>query len=337
MTVKDLAGLYESSPATSRRRFPRDALNSDDYIPKDSSATPADSLSMPALPPPSPARFIQKFSYRKSSQENATTDVVADSDSLTNTTLNDNSKETDISVDITALTTKETDTFLLTRSKTLFNSSSADEHRSLLVRDYHLPPESSTTSPAHKMASSSSLTLVNQRRLLNHSPVPATVVFSRHAAPLYLPKLDNYLASLSSPSFPSLNRAGIEPVMFPPMDKLVASGKSVEDLENNSKVTPAWRNRKSILGSAVNLMLGFMGSSALSTFYSLQGLSNTVQVFALILSTIGELYLPTTSMGDIFLISFAVPLKGKHLEDKWRQLFLGTMSVIVINIAFLDF
>lgn len=126
MTVKDLAGLYESSPATSRRRFPRDALNSDDYIPKDSSATPADSLSMPALPPPSPARFIQKFSYRKSSQENATTDVVADSDSLTNTTLNDNSKETDISVDITALTTKETDTFLLTRSKTLFNSSSAD-------------------------------------------------------------------------------------------------------------------------------------------------------------------------------------------------------------------
>lgn len=187
------------------------------------------------------------------------------------------------------------------------------------------------------MASSSSLTLVNQRRLLNHSPVPATVVFSRHAAPLYLPKLDNYLASLSSPSFPSLNRAGIEPVMFPPMDKLVASGKSVEDLENNSKVTPAWRNRKSILGSAVNLMLGFMGSSALSTFYSLQGLSNTVQVFALILSTIGELYLPTTSMGDIFLISFSVPLKGKHLEDKWRQLFLGTMSVIVINIAFLDF
>jgi hypothetical protein len=46
------------------------------------------------------------------------------------------------------------------------------------------------------------------------------------------------------------------------------------------------------------------GSSALASFYSLQGLVNTVQVFALLLSTI---------------------LGQDGVYDKWRQIVLGTM------------
>ncbi|KAF5385209.1 hypothetical protein D9615_001490 [Tricholomella constricta] len=142
-----------------------------------------------------------------------------------------------------------------------------------------------------------------------HYPIPSTLVFSRDAPPLHLPKLDKHLSSLPLPDFTS-DRSG---AMFSPMDKLAESGKSLDDLESNSSVAPAWRNRKTLLGSTVNAVLGFTGSSALASFYSLQGLFNTVQIFALILSTI---------------------VGGQDLEDKWRKLFLGTIpNVLALNFA----
>ncbi|KAJ7630901.1 hypothetical protein FB45DRAFT_833713 [Roridomyces roridus] len=140
-----------------------------------------------------------------------------------------------------------------------------------------------------------------------HTPIPATVVFARNAPPLYLPKLDAYLSKITPPSF-----SGKEPTMFPPMERLAQSGSTIEDLEYNFKIAPWYRNRDTILGSALSLVLGVTGSSAVTTFYSLQGFNNAVQVFALILSTL-------------------VPV-GSNIGNKWRQLFLGTIpNIIALN------
>ncbi|KAF8078666.1 hypothetical protein FPV67DRAFT_71140 [Lyophyllum atratum] len=135
-------------------------------------------------------------------------------------------------------------------------------------------PSSTSSIPVHRSQS---------RHGRKHIPIPSTVVFSRDAPSLYLPKLDRILSSLPLPAFHDNSKA-----MFSPMNKLAESGKSLDDLETNKTVAPAWRNRKTLLGSTVNIVLGFTGSSALASFYSLQGLLNTIQIFALILSTIGE-------------------------------------------------
>ncbi|TFK41203.1 hypothetical protein BDQ12DRAFT_768018 [Crucibulum laeve] len=148
----------------------------------------------------------------------------------------------------------------------------------------------------------------------SHTPVAASLVFSRKAAPLYLPRLDTHLSSFPRTVLSESFEDG-KPKMFPPMYQLAKTGKTIDDLEANSSPAPAWRNRKTILGSAVNAVIGLLGSSALASFYSLQGLINTVQVFALILSTI-------------------VPLGGQNVEDKWRKLFLGTIpNVLALNFA----
>jgi hypothetical protein len=93
-----------------------------------------------------------------------------------------------------------------------------------------------------------------------HKPVPAITVFSRSAAPLYLPKLDEYISSLPIPGFSKSSRRDPngKPLMFTPMDRLAASGKSLEDLEMNKSVSPGWRNRSTIFGSLVSLVLGVL-------------------------------------------------------------------------------
>ncbi len=120
-----------------------------------------------------------------------------------------------------------------------------------------------------------------------HTPIAATVIFAPGAPRLHLPKLDAYISTLEQPTFLQKGSRWEKDKMFPPMDKLAASGRSIEDLETNSKIAPPWRNRQTILANAVNTVLGFTGSSALAAFYSLQGLANTLQIFALILSTVG--------------------------------------------------
>ena len=140
-----------------------------------------------------------------------------------------------------------------------------------------------------------------------HRPVPAPTLFGRNAAPLYLPKLDKYLSSLPAPEFTRWTGSGKEKdvPMFPPMDQLAASKRTIDDLEHNSTVTPVWRDRNfwfslandAVIGIVVRLPLVFLqshpndhaqGSSALAPFYSVQGLIDTLQIFALLLSTIGS-------------------------------------------------
>lgn len=93
-------------------------------------------------------------------------------------------------------------------------------------------------------------------RFGRHTPVAATAVFSRDAPPLYLPKLDNYIASIPSPNF-SKKIPG-EKGMFPPMGELSKLKTSLDDLETNARRLPAWRNRTTILGSTVNFVIGLM-------------------------------------------------------------------------------
>ncbi|KAG7450562.1 uncharacterized protein BT62DRAFT_884109 [Guyanagaster necrorhizus] len=148
-----------------------------------------------------------------------------------------------------------------------------------------------------------------------HMPVPVTTFFARKAAPLHLPRLDKYLSSLPLPDFLQDDSKWDKKSMFPPMDRLALTGCSLDDLETNSKVPASWKDRKTILGSAVGIVLGVTGSSALATYYSLQGLTNTVQIFALILNTIA-------------------PVKGSQVLSEWRRLFLGTIpNIIALNFA----
>jgi hypothetical protein len=101
--------------------------------------------------------------------------------------------------------------------------------------------------------------------------------------------------------------------MFPPMDRLAATGHSIEDLETNSHI--ALESEQSFLMSLVNLFISVAGSSAVASYYSLQGIFNTVQIFALLLRTL-------------------VPVHAAGLGAKWRQLLLGTVpNVLALNFA----
>jgi hypothetical protein len=138
--------------------------------------------------------------------------------------------------------------------------------------DHLLPPHSS-----HVYPPSQSATLPEQAaNLLYHdsrdqSPISAPTVFSRHAAPLSLPQLDEYISSLLPPAFSSSSRtqASMNKDMFMPLDRLSATGRSIESLEMNYKVKPAWRKCSSSLGGVVNVVLGVTVSSVHSGASSL--------------------------------------------------------------------
>jgi hypothetical protein len=80
---------------------------------------------------------------------------------------------------------------------------------------------------------------------VSYRPVDAIAVFHRYAAPLFLPELDEYLASIPSPEFAKWKGKGKEKSVpiFPPMDRLVAEKKSLDDLKYNSSIVPVWKSR----------------------------------------------------------------------------------------------
>jgi hypothetical protein len=367
MTVKDLVQLYESSSPAAR------SVNSlSPHSPTEKKLTPSSNTRTAGLPPTPGARFIRRPSYRQALLDNLTDPLTGVPPALTPhpllttniTPIHDNSNDT--SLDITDATDQWTQPFSsasttshVSGARTIESlisygdhSSDHEEYRKLLSsKTSGYPPHRSSTPLASTSTSlqlqlSSTSTLVQRRHFPSHTSVPATAVFARNAAPLYLPKLDSYLSSLPPPAFSVLKGGGTEPAMFPPMDQLAKSGTTIEDLEANAKRPPAWRDRNTILGSAANLILGLtvretvvslrhylksgvQGSSALATFYSLQGLTNTVQIFALILSTIGIAYTLSLHITDADRLS--VPVGGQNIGDKWKKLFLGTMLVPVLH------
>jgi hypothetical protein len=97
------------------------------------------------------------------------------------------------------------------------------------------------------------------RMTTKHSPVPATTLFARKAAPLYFPHLDDYLSKLPRPPFAQTQTIeNKKATMFRPMEKLEKLGETLDDLEVNSTPPPFWRNRKSILGSLISIIIGVL-------------------------------------------------------------------------------
>ncbi|KAI0361534.1 hypothetical protein OH77DRAFT_1545714 [Trametes cingulata] len=169
--------------------------------------------------------------------------------------------------------------------------------------------------------SSSTTTLVPLTRSSGpHTPIPLSDILARSAAPVSLPKLDEYISTLEMPSFPAVDSSSTgkgkgkapDVAMFPPLERL--AGTTLVDLENNATIPPAWRNRQSIFSGLLNVALSVTGSSAIAPFYSVQGLIDTLQIFALILSTFFS--------------------HGAKPEDHWRVLFLQTIpNVLALNFA----
>lgn len=89
-----------------------------------------------------------------------------------------------------------------------------------------------------------------------HEPVPAPVIFARDALPLSLPNLDRYLSSLPAPVLG--DGCDDSSPMFPPLDQLQKTGRSLDDLETNTTVAPVWRNRSTILGGTLNTLIGLL-------------------------------------------------------------------------------
>ena len=93
-----------------------------------------------------------------------------------------------------------------------------------------------------------------------HRPIPAPTLFGRNAVPLYLPKLDKCLSSLPAPEFTKWKGKGKEKdvPMFPPMEQLAMSKRTIDDLEHNSTVTPAWRDRNFWFSLAKDGVIGIL-------------------------------------------------------------------------------
>ncbi|KAF9535429.1 hypothetical protein CPB83DRAFT_841727 [Crepidotus variabilis] len=264
-----------------------------------------------ALPPPRPARFIQ----RSAKADNGATSISSTSlsvSSATSTTLTTKSRIIEsVSGDhlppepTTALHSPHWSRLQASRTKVPNN----EETQSLVQHAY--PPSSPWLSDNGIPLKSPATYGPFPRHDLNHRPIPATVIFARNAAPLSLPKLDEHLSCLEA-SYSTKDSTGSAGAMFPPMDQLAKSGMSLDDLEYNSRAAPFWRNRSSILSTLSSVLIGLLGSSALASFYSLQGLISTLQIFSLLLSTLKD--------------------SDQANWSTWKQVFLGTIpNVLALN------
>lgn len=242
--VKRLVGLYESQ----------------------GSSTAADNSRDKSPPAPSPARFIHHPPLRPSQYTNDDTTTLLASES---TTLQAHSTAIDTTADVTdelnpggKLHFREGSGGARVK-KWLF---SKDENGDSVRRseEYHLLSNMSpvadefdpqSTGTVESFASSS--TTVPKPHAPGHSPVPVSRVFSRLAPPLSLPRLDKYLSSFKPPSFATdAAGKGKNVAMFEPMDRLAATGRSLQDLESSSKIYSAWENRNSITSIMSSIVLG---------------------------------------------------------------------------------
>jgi hypothetical protein len=154
----------------------------------------------------------------------------------------------------TITTTTNFKSYLLDKDKKY--PKDADEYQDLLPKVTYDYPPSTPTLPSDNTSFSSTPTLVttHKHRPASHVPVPATTIFARNSAPLYLPKLDAYLSRLERPQFTIPEGTGKTP-MFAPMDRLAASGSTIEQLEANSPL-PSFASRNVILGAISTAFVG---------------------------------------------------------------------------------
>ncbi|KAH9944323.1 uncharacterized protein BXZ73DRAFT_39558 [Epithele typhae] len=323
MAVKDLVGIYESkatSPSSPSRLHP----DRNDEAPRPASSSPYTPRPRPSqntldIPAPSPARFVAHPLLRRrepsgadqeddlilpdpSISEGSSTTLVPhiDDQSQYGLTLNE-VEDADVTDELVAVSGRHQSIFV--RGSSRPNGSGwakspprDDEANIELETLLHKTTETasfvSSTQPKQPRATSSTITLVPPMRVLgDHTPVPLSQILARNAAPVSLPQLDQYLSTLEIPQFQdfggsideSSGKGKGKASMFPPMDRL--QGQNIADLEHNTKPVPAWRDRQTIFSALTNTLLGITGSSAIASFYSVQGLVDTLQIFALLLST----------------------------------------------------
>lgn len=94
----------------------------------------------------------------------------------------------------------------------------------------------------------------------HHTPLPMTQLFSRNAAPLYLPELDDVLEKLPLFEFTHAQDSSGTSRMFSPMNLL--RGRRLKDLVRNDLPTPLWRDWNSI-GSTVRAICQKKRSAAI--------------------------------------------------------------------------
>lgn len=260
MGVKDLVSLYE--PSRSTRAPPISAR----FIRHNGAGNSPSTSSPSASASPTPTSSLTTNTTNDSTTLNDNTDTIDITDSFNNT--NDDSKYPEYDAD------DDEETLLPHSAPTKFDytykyppASSSTDHATLVPSSNSSYKKGKSSSP-----SSSSSPRRPRRHRVNspHTPVPAKTLFARNAAPLYLPKLDNYLSSLPAPIFPpdqlvfppssgkGKEKAGTardpkERIMFPPMDRL--NGRRIEDLEHNKKALN-WTDRKSIFGGLTSTVLG---------------------------------------------------------------------------------
>lgn len=298
MAVKDLVGHYESRSKLSASTSPASSSKTREQAPSQSSGSLFAVPSKPVekddnAPAPSPAKFLSHSLLRRrepSSADQEDDPILADStisESSTPTYVPEDRNlaaalaDADVTDELNGLRDHHRNvghSSSLARSSgwgksavTAFEDSSAIELNPLLssaTGSSSRPGSATVFKPYH--SSSSTTTLVpTPHNLGPHTPLPLSQILARNAAPVSLPKLDDYISGLEMPSFPECHipdsgkgkgrGKGPDVAMFPPMERLV--GTTLVDLENNAKIPPAWRNRQSIFGSLLNVALGITVSA----------------------------------------------------------------------------
>ncbi len=253
MTVKDLAALYDS-------RGPDTPIYSDTDQTSPSAARRAKFLAHPLLR--HNASQPQSYTHVDSLGDHSQQEALNTNDNLTTDTPDPIPQYTSSANGTVAeIETLEKGTC---RTHDFGRSSWTIESETVVDGDHHemkvLSSRGTTITEALPIISPSS-TITNNPTLLHHhlgphSPIAASVVFSRNASPLSFPDLDKNIASLPAPSFPSsVLSAGQDTSIFPPMELLAASGKSLEDLENNSQIPHWWQSRNTLFGAMVSIAL----------------------------------------------------------------------------------
>lgn len=288
MSVKDLVGLYDSPSARSSGQQSRTSRPESSDRSQASTSRPTGPRRS-GQPAPAYARFIQhqtrQTSPRQTYEESEGLPFTPSNDftTVTNDSFDDEpNTEADVTdelpmkpIEFSSYNSSIRDHLDLKSSLKRRQPSGQDDEDPLEHEAQSLLTETDqkcTFDDSTVVASDSShkplLSPIPERRggpvIAPHTPVPAVKVFSRKAAPLYLPALDNYLASLPPPNFSTFpydtSNKDRPPMMFPPMDRLAATGRTLADLETNSTIPPWYRNRNTLFGAITSRVLGTLVS-----------------------------------------------------------------------------
>lgn len=275
MAVKDLVHLYEqgsptppSRASTSHRSLDREQAR---YSTPNPAPTETSATAVEPGPEPQPrrARFLNHGAdrLRRTSpiQPIASLDASPSSSTLVSSAVT-NSSSRDLKLSELPGISGAPRSF--TRSQSTFVASQFESSTSTLFNDgedvpskHEYPPRSAYSNDyavASRTTSKPTTSSLRRRAPHPHRPIPAPTLFARDALPLSLPNLDCYLSSLPVPVLSDGCDDSSSGPMFPPLDQLAKTGKSLDDLETNSTVAPVWRNRSTILGGILNTLIGLL-------------------------------------------------------------------------------